>query len=39
VPAETAAGRPEVNHMIGRADRLGVVFDDEHRRAHVGELP
>ncbi len=39
VTAVAAAARAEIDHVVGRADRLRVVLDDEHRRAHVRQLP
>ena len=37
VAAVAAAAGAEVDEVIGGADRLGVVLDDEHGRAHVDE--
>ena len=39
VAAVATAPGTEIDHVVGGADRLGVVLDDEHRRAHVRELP
>ncbi len=39
VPPVATAARAEIDHVVGGADGLRVVLDDEHRGAHVGELP
>ena len=37
VPAQLAGARAEVDHIIGRANRLLVVLDHQHRVAQVSE--
>ena len=35
--AEVPGAGPEVDHVIGRADRLFVVLDDEHGVAEIAQ--
>ena len=39
MPAELARARPEIEHVVGGADRLLVVLDHEHRVAEVAQPP
>ena len=38
-PALLAGAEPEIDHLVGDANHVGVVFDDEHGVALVAELP
>ncbi|GAC1532245.1 MAG: acyl-CoA synthetase [Acidimicrobiales bacterium] len=39
VPANTAYGRLELEHLVGDAEPAAAVFDDPARAAHLGTLP
>ncbi len=38
-PALLAGAQPEVDDMVGDADHVGVVLDDDHRVALIAQLP